>query len=82
MTVKTADQHNWKKIRKNMDKSYSIETSKHIPMSFALSICYSKDAKCKNGYFCCRGGDCFDTFLDNINKIVQDFANFPRQKNK
>ena len=51
-------------------------------MSFALSICYSKDAKCKNEYFCCRGGDCFYTFLDNINKIVQDFANFPRQKNK
>ena len=35
-------------------------------MGFALSICYSKDAKCKTGYFCCKGGGCFDTFLDNM----------------
>ena len=42
-----------------MDKSYSIKKGSHIPMGFALNICYSKDVKCKNQYFRYRGGGLF-----------------------
>lgn len=46
--VKTETKLELKELKKSKDKSYTVKTAAHIAIGFALSICYSKDIKCKN----------------------------------
>ena len=68
-----------KELKKSKDKSYTVKTAAHIAIGFALSICYSKDIKCKKYQHFCYREDCLEVFAEKIDKILNDFAKFPRQ---
>ena len=50
-------------------------------MGFEMCLYYFEDIKCKTSeYFCHRGGDCLDVFVEKMNKNLYNFENFSRQK--
>ena len=48
-----------------------------------MSLYYIEDIKCENDeYFCYKGEDCLDVFVEKMNKILDNFAHFPRKLKK
>ena len=39
-----------------------------------------KIKKKQNKYFCHRGEDCLDAFIEKMNKIFDNFGNYPRKR--
>lgn len=61
------------------DQSYTVKTHKHVPTSFALNVHYSKEVLTKvYEYLIYRGEGCTDVFIEKIEKILYDFASFPK----
>lgn len=59
------------------NQPYTAKTHNHIPTSFALAACYSKEFLSKeNEYFSYRGEDCTDVFAEEMEKYLSDFADF------
>ena len=80
MIVETDDQSKPEELRKNKNKPSTIKTGEDKSIGFVLPIYHLEDIKSKMNIFFYIGKDCVDAFVENTNKIVYGFANFPRQK--
>ena len=78
MIVET-DKSKLEELRKNKHKSFTVKTSKHIRIGYAMEIDYLEDMGHENAYFCYIGNDCLDVFAKKIYENLPNFATFPRK---
>lgn len=64
-------------FKKRQSESFTIKASEHIPVRFALVV--HEGIGHENGYFSDIEEDCLDVFVQKLNEILTDFANFERE---
>ena len=70
-----------RRINEKKNQPYVVKTHRHVSTSFALMVHYLIEVLTKeNEYFVYRGEDCTDVFTEKFEKIIYNFANFPKQK--
>ena len=67
---------NWE----NQEKSFFVKTNQHILISFALVIYYSENMGREKYFY--NGNDWSGAFVEKMEKILPNFANFQRKRLK